>query len=339
MQLERFDPATDTARVRACHEIHTAGWEVDVPAEPAMSFPSFRGWLHYGWTEDPSETWLARDVAGAPAGWFLLTLPARENRRYAYLSVFVHPARRRAGLGSALVGHAAARALRAGRSVLRGDARQGSAGDAFARAVGAGQGLTEVTRVLRLDSLPAARLAGLAGRARAAAAGYSLLSLVGPVPEEYHGAVASITAAVADMPVDEGQEAQQWDAGRVRLSSLRVAAQGIRYYTVIARHDASGELAGLTQLGVDPLNPAWGFQELTAVAKPHRGHRLGLLVKTGMLDLLAKAEPQVRCILTGNADGNEHMIAINADLGFEVLDSWSSWELDVARAVALTPQS
>ena len=31
----------------------------------------------------------------------------------------------------------------------------------------------------------------------------------------------------------------------------------------------------------------------TAVVRAHRGHRLGLLVKTAMLDLLAAAEPQL----------------------------------------------
>jgi hypothetical protein len=114
-----------------------------------------------------------------------------------------------------------------------------------------------------------------------------------------------------------------------------VAAQGLRHYTVLARHDATGELVALTQLGVDPLVPEWGLQEFTAVVPPHRGHRLGLLVKVGLLDLLAKREPQLRHILTGNADQNKHMIAINADLGFRVLDRWSSWEMDVAAAITL----
>jgi hypothetical protein len=49
-----------------------------------------------------------------------------------------------------------------------------------------------------------------------------------------------------------------------------------------------------------------------------------------MLDLLAEEEPQLTRILTGNAAGNKHMIAINDQLGFTVLDRWPSWELDVA---------
>lgn len=335
MELERFDPAACGAQVRACHEMYLAGAALDDPHEPPMPLPSFRGWLIYAWTEDPSETWLARDVSGAPCGWFVLTLPQRENRRYGYLHIGVHPARRRACLGSSLLRHAAARAVRRGRRALSGNAREGSAGEAFARAVGARQGIFEVRRMLRVGSIPAGHLAGLRDRAGAAAAGYSLLTWQGPVPERHVAAVAAISAAEEDMPMDAGREPPCWDADRVRQCGLRAGAQGRRLYTVTARHDASGELAGLTQLEVDPLVPEWGFQVLTAVTRPHRGHRLGLLVKVGMLDLLAEAEPRLRRIITGNAGANEHMIAINDSLGFEPLDRWASWEMSVAAAVGL----
>jgi hypothetical protein len=105
-------------------------------------------------------------------------------------------------------------------------------------------------------------------------------------------------------------------------------------YTVAAGHEGGGELGGLTEVGVEADVPDWGFQELTAVARPHRGHRLGLLVKLAMLDLLAAREPQVTRIVTGNADGNRHMIAINEQLCFRVLSRWPSWELDVADVLA-----
>lgn len=335
MEMERFDPAADIGQVRACHDVYLAGASVDDPCAPPPSFRGFQGWMRYGWSEDPSEAWLARDIAGAPCGWFVLTLPARENPGYAYLKVFVHPARRRAGLGRALAGHAAARAVRSGRTLLNGDTREGSAGDAFARAVGAREGTTDIRRVLRLAKLSRAAVADLRASAQAAAGGYSLLRWEGPVRAEHAAAIAAITNAADDMPADAGREAQRWDAARVRQTELRVTAQGMHYYTVVARHGASGELVGYTQLGLDPLVPEWGYQELTAVARPHRGHRLGMLVKIGMLDLLAAREPRLRHIITGNADGNEHMVAINDALGFEPLDRWTSWEMDAAAAVML----
>jgi hypothetical protein len=154
-----------------------------------------------------------------------------------------------------------------------------------------------------------------------------------PAPDDTVGEVAALNAAMADAPREAGQEAQTWDAARVRLDERRVAAMGLRAHVVAARGPGGGELAALTQVCVDPAIPEWGFQELTAVARPHRGHRLGLLVKLDMLGLLAAREPQVTRIDTGNADGNQHMIAINDQLGFRVSGRWLSWELDVADVV------
>jgi hypothetical protein len=188
--------------------------------------------------------------------------------------------------------------------------------------------------------VPAGRLAALRAQAGPHAHGYALLSWDGPAPDDMVSGLAEINASAwADMPRNAGEEAQRWDENRVRLDERRMTAQGLRWYTVAARSLASGELVAFTQLGVDPAVPSWGYQELTAVARPHRGHRLGLLVKVGMLELLAEREPQLTQIATGNADANQHMIAINAQLGFEVVDEWAYWELDVRQALTAHRQA
>ena len=80
-----------------------------------------------------------------------------------------------------------------------------------------------------------------------------------------------------------------------------------------------------------PESPAWAQQGLTAVARAHRGHRVGLLVKTAMLDWLAAAAPGIEHIVTDNADSNQYMIAINEMLGFEILPPASqSYQVPVA---------
>jgi RimJ/RimL family protein N-acetyltransferase len=84
-------------------------------------------------------------------------------------------------------------------------------------------------------------------------------------------------------------------------------------------------VAALTQLEVDPDSPEWGHQGLTAATRPHRGHRLGLLVKAAMLQWLGQAEPGLERIETGNADANEHMIAVNETLGFQPLEPFWQW--------------
>jgi hypothetical protein len=64
--------------------------------------------------------------------------------------------------------------------------------------------------------------------------------------------------------------------------------------------------------------PKWGRQWATTVTRPHRGHRLGLLVKTEMMTWLAEAEPRLERIATLNAAANQYMIGINEALGYQV---------------------
>ncbi len=330
MKVEQFNAAADEASVRACYEIYLSGLPVDDPLVPPMSARAFAGWLALGWTEDPLENWLARDDSGGPCGWYSLSLPQRENRHRAWLNLAVHADRRRAGRGSTLLRHAAGRAAQAGRTILEGQSREGSPGAAFASTLKAGLSLTGIHRVLPLDRVPVSQWAGLRVEAEAAARGYTLRTWAGPAPEDAVAGVAAVNGALADAPRPAGEEEQVWDVARVRGDERRVAAMGLRAHVVAARAPGTGDLAALTQVCVDPAMPEWGFQELTAVARPHRGHRLGLLVKLAMLDRLAAREPQVTRILTGNADGNQHMIAINEQLGFRVLSRWPWWELDVA---------
>jgi GNAT superfamily N-acetyltransferase len=329
MRTERFDPASDAGAVRGCHEIHLAAARADGMRRPGMSPRSFQSWLRYGWNEDPSQAWLARDDDGEACGWYLLSLPERENRHLADVNLVVAPARRRAGLGTALLGHAADRAQQAGRTLLTGHTEESSAGTAFARTLGARHRGTATFSVLRLGSIPPGHLADL--RREAAAVGYSLVSWEGPTAEHRLVEVAALFATEADAPRAAGEEPLGWDPARVRADDQRIADQGLRFYTVAARADAGGALVAITQLGVDPLDASWGLQELTAVARPHRGRRLGLLVKVTMLDLLAAHEPRLSQIVTRTAEANEHMTAINTKLGFEVLERQFSWELETAR--------
>jgi GNAT superfamily N-acetyltransferase len=340
MHIEQFSPDADRAAVQACHEIYLAGIPIDDPNVPPMALRCFAGWLALGWTEDPRETWLARDDAGQPCGWYVLSLPHRENRHLAELTPTptIHPARRRAGLGTALLRHAAERARQLGRSTMSIEALEGTPGAAFARAQDGKPGITEVRRILRLNEIPPGQLTSLRRTAEAAATGYQLVTWAGSAPQGELPALAAIYAEAGDMPRNPGYEPPQWDVDRARLDDRRSEVLGLRQYTVTARSAASGELAGLTQLAVEPEHDTWGFQELTVVARRHRGHRLGLLVKVAMLELLAEHEPQLAQILTGNAGQNEHMIAINAQLGFEILDHCPSWELEVADVLARPPQ-
>jgi hypothetical protein len=137
-----------------------------------------------------------------------------------------------------------------------------------------------------------------------------------------------------DAPMDPGAEPTTWTADRVRVRMNRRQARfPARRYSLAAVHDASGEMAALTVVAVHDEVPDWGHQLLTAVTRPHRGHRLGLLVKAAMMEWLTAAEPAVERIVTWNAASNRHMIAINEELGYQVWGRpYRSVELPVSAA-------
>jgi GNAT superfamily N-acetyltransferase len=320
MRITRLDHA-DADGVRGCYDVWMAARAVDDPQSPPLSLPVFRHWLRQGWESDPSETWVGVDEAtGETIGWYRMELPDLENRHRASGSPTVRPASRRRGAGTALLRHEVERARVNGRTVLRGGALVGSAGDAFARQAGAEASLVDARRVQDLRKIPPGLVGSLRETAARAAADYSLVSWTGPTPEEHLDRVADGFNAMNDAPHAADREDDIWDAQRVRDRADAAVREGcLRGYSVVAIADATGEMAGLTQVFVDPEYPEWGHQGLTAVVRKHRGHRLGLLIKAAMLEWLATEEPKLERIATDNAATNKYMIAVNETLGYELV--------------------
>ena len=104
---------------------------------------------------------------------------------------------------------------------------------------------------------------------------------------------------------------------------------GRRIYRLLARETATGVLAGVTVVAVESEQPWVAEQYDTSVAAAHRGHRLGVLLKVGMLRWLREQEPQLREIQTWNATSNAHMIAVNELLGYQVMMSGVEWQLHI----------
>ncbi len=327
----RWDPADEDA-LRGCLEVRQAAQVADDPLAPPKSARVLGGWLQRGYGGDPGEAWFVPGADGGVIAWYRLALPDLENLDRALLRIVVHPDHRRRGAGRELLRHAAERAAADRREVMTGWAGAGTPGAAFAGWADARQGQAEVRRVLDLGKIPPGHFASLRETSARAAAGYSLLSWTGLTPDEQLEPLAGVINAFADAPRDEGVEEEAWDGRRVReRGDAELELMGVRGYTVTAVHDATGEMAAMTQLVVDPQTPRWGHQSLTAVTRAHRGHRLGLLVKAAMLEWLAAAEPQLEHIDTGNAASNRHMIAVNEALGFEVSEPvFHSYEIGVA---------
>jgi hypothetical protein len=164
--------------------------------------------------------------------------------------------------------------------------------------------------------------------AAAASADYELVRLVGETPDEQVEDVVALFAAINDAPMtDPDAEPDVWDADRVRGYDAAMAARRQTVYRVMARHRPSGAWAGHTVLCVDEFDPSVAMQEDTAVVNDHRGHRLGLRLKTEMLRWIADERPEVRATETWNSTDNHHMLAVNELLGTEVVGRHLSMRL------------
>jgi hypothetical protein len=336
VRIEQYDPKTDEEHLRACHDMIVAAQPEDDPNVPALSLSMLRGWFTQDIAGELKQCWFATADSGAPLGCYTLGLPQRDNRENGFINLLAGVGSRRRGIGTALLAHAGRRAEVAGRTLLMAQARVGAPGAAFAAAVGATAVLEDARRVLDVGPDLHARLPGLRAAAEPHAAGYSLRRWLGPTPDDLVASACALNSAMADAPHSDSFEPIAWDADRLRAAEQRSVIRGTRDYSVGAIQDSTGEMAAVTQVIVDPAGaPGWAYQELTAVTRPHRGHRLGMLVKIANLEWLAVAEPQIRHIITGNAVANQHMIAVNEALGHRVIDYFQTFELPVAAAVGL----
>jgi GNAT superfamily N-acetyltransferase len=70
----------------------------------------------------------------------------------------------------------------------------------------------------------------------------------------------------------------------------------------------------------------FALQADTCVVPAHRGRRLGMWLKTTMLQWLLAEEPRLLGITAWNASANEHMLRINVELGFRPAERWHSYQ-------------
>ncbi|MDG4794242.1 GNAT family N-acetyltransferase [Micromonospora sp. WMMD1082] len=330
--------AADQPAIEQAYQVGADYVAADLPDQPPFCRQRFMAIFHQPMPGAESVALLAR-IDGAPAGYLLLDLPQLDNTENASAELIVHPAYRRRGVGRALFAH--------GLGVLRGQGRKRvsamsaahlpgepdrpSPATAFAATVGAVDALVDVRRRLHTADLDQTELDALLAGARDRAVGYEVVFWRGSTPEEFVADVAYLDGRLlADAPMgDLAWEPEQVDAERVRGTERALEARGKRRYHVGVRHEASGRLVAWTLLDVGAAADWHAFQQITIVDPEHRGHRLGLLAKIENLRHLLAHEPAIRVIDTFNADSNDHMIAINEQLGFRVIDRWSNWQLTI----------
>ncbi len=325
-----FD-GTDEAAVRRSWEIHRAAELTRAPDIPFASWETFRSGVLSPLPGHAFERVLAT-ADGVPVGSAVLAMPLLDNLDNATVDIFVDPAHRRRGVGRELHRWAVHRLRAAGRKRLTGETVATTAeSDAFAAAMGATAALVEVRSRLDVTAADRPRLDAMLAEAWTHADGYRFVHWDGVPPEQWIADVAYLDGRLlADAPMGELEwEPEAVDAHRVREAEEQRLARGHGRFHGGVEHIASGRLVAWTVLAGAEDVPEHLWQNITLVDPPHRGRRLGLIVKLENLRHALRHRPGLAAIDTSNAASNTHMLAINVAMGFRPVDRWTQWQQTV----------
>jgi GNAT superfamily N-acetyltransferase len=253
--------------------------------------------------------WIAVEPDGTPVGSAFLRLDSRPSTAHlAELELTVHPAERRRGIGSQLLGAvvSAAREHKV-RSVLA-DVGVESVGDHFLRHHDFGIGLTLI--YTRLDlSAPTPDVAEVPG--------YRLVSWEGVVPDDLLQSFTDARKAMDDAPSGNiSTGADVWDVERTRHTAQVIAERG-DHLSVVAAVDRSGRIVGFTEVVVPGDGHGDGQHYGTAVLPAHRGHGLARWMKAAQIRKTRQRFPALEGLLADTVDTNTAMRRTNAHLGYQ----------------------
>jgi GNAT superfamily N-acetyltransferase len=328
MELRRLDPQDlDPRDVAGGVATLEAARRVDAPHLSPMTAAHWVADLRFGWDGEPPVAYLHRDSSGRVDAVLQHHVSERDNRHLAFLELTVHPDVRRQGLGRALYANGVEITRAASRTTVVSECWNNPHSLAFADFLGIDRAIVSVNRRQVVGAVDRGRVDALVKEAAEHSDGYQLVRVPSPVPDELLDRTVTMAAAMNDAPMDDLDfEDEVFSPERLRAHERSLSEHALRTYRLVARHRATGVLAGHTVVAVDSEQPWLAHQLDTSVLREHRGHRLGLLLKGSMLHWLAEEEPQLLEIDTWNAASNDHMIAVNDALGYQVMGTVTGFQ-------------
>jgi GNAT superfamily N-acetyltransferase len=318
-------------------------WFQPFHASERFEWPDDPGWaehelrvLYRDETDSEIVIAVARNDDGLAIGSLDVSLPKRESLHVAYLLVAVDPAHRGRGVGRALVAHGERLARERGRTtaigrtderVQEGEPRSSR----FARSAGYLAARVEARRELRLPMEPP-RLDALEAASTPFSAGYEVVTWTGSCSDELVDGRVDLSRIIsADAPRgDLDYDEENWDVERLRNWERNVADMDRHLLAAGAVEVSSGALVGFTEVGLPRREPVVAYQLDTVVAREHRGHRLGMLLKIANTRAVAKRSPGTKRILTWNAVETDAMIRVNEAMGFELVGLGTGWQKELS---------
>jgi GNAT superfamily N-acetyltransferase len=324
VKVREWDPGTAPAAeldavLRALNEIVA----LDVPEDPPWRETMFREYLGVTMPGERRTSWLATTDGGELLGH--ASLLALEDIWVLELSVV--PSARRGRVGTTLLSAVARRAAEEGFESVGVEVIGGTPSIKFFEAHGFECAFIEMRNLLDLSGVDWLRLGEMAA---GIGAGYRIEYYPGgPPPEVYAGYAAAKEFARASVADDLDLRPSSYDSERLAASLRTLHARGLKPYIVLAVHEQSETIAGLTEVVVPAQRPTRADQYDTIEVPTHRGYGISRAIKARMLFELRAAEPHLLDVQTWNALENEPLLQVNAELGFKPDREWREYEADV----------
>lgn len=297
IEIEEVDARTAPddvlARFRA---IEVACHDELQPGEPVRSVEEVISFYRHQPTTHTSCHWLAD---GGSASLYV------HGPAAAFLHLLVVPAKRRRGLGSALLARVRQRGRQLDVTALRATYATGS-GATFAARVGAVAEDRVVRSVLdlRTAALPEPRVPE----------GFRLITWLGRVPDEHLSAYVEARAAMDDAPHPEGLEIPSATGATIRASEESLVRRDREMRLTVAM-DGHGRIGAFTELRVS-RGSTLGVTDDTGTVAARRGLGLARAAKLESLRRLRADHPEVDVVSTSNAEENSVMRHLNESIGF-----------------------
>ncbi|PZW02189.1 Ribosomal protein S18 acetylase RimI [Micromonospora phaseoli] len=330
--VREWDPRTaSSAEIASLLDTLNAVLAADLPQDPPWRESSLREYLAEVMPGERRISWVAQQepASDGTSGAILGQVHVLLLGNIGVLEVLVHPAFRRNGLGRDLVLRAARRVYQEGFESIGVEVVGDTPAVAFYESLGFSREYVETRSVLDLSGVDWSELAGMSTEV---AAGYQIQFHPGGPPDELMEAYARSKAEIRD--IEDGElRPSSYDPQRLRDSLDCLHRRGMTPYIVLALHEQTGEVAGLTEVVVPAQHPTRADQYDTIVVQDHRGYGIDRAIKARMLLELRSAEPQLTEVQTWNAQANEAMLKVNAELGYQTDRDWCEYSVDVADLV------
>ncbi|MEU9826938.1 GNAT family N-acetyltransferase [Micromonospora chersina] len=330
--VREWDPRTaSSAEIASLLDTLNAVLAADLPQDPPWRANSLREYLSEVMPGERRISWVAEGdpAADGTPGPMLGHVNVLLLGGMGVLEVLVRPELRRTGLGRELVRVAARRVWDEGFQSIGVEVVGDTPAVAFYEALGFTREYVETRSVLDLGAVEWPALAEMATEV---GAGYHVEFCPGGPPDDLIEAYARAKAEVRD--VDDGElRPSSYDPQRLRESLDTLHRRGMKPYIVLALHEQTGEVAGLTEVVVPAQHPTRADQYDTIVVRDHRGYGIDRAIKARMLLELRSAEPELAEVQTWNAQANEAMLKVNAELGYRPDRDWCEYSVDVAELV------